>query len=309
MNQKAVKLIKFTSKLQFYYSNSHCSPSFFIKHNCKLCREKFKSRRELAQHMTIHDPELQFMCHICTMRFQTPYKLFKHTMSHTTGVITCPNCQIKLNNAEEMEQHDVAVHQWKPEQKADCPKCLIFFDSQHEFDEHYSDHDSDLKCKFECIPCRKGFQTRKTFKRHMDSHRPQEFMCTVCNTAFDSRLELRLHEKTHVLDAPHKCTKCTASFFKKCHLVYHCRESHKTLVKLNPASAERPYICFFCGDAFKKLSGLRMHCSSIHRQSYAYISKNLQSANSFDALAYSNQTLVLNAETRPVINTVTQVSK
>jgi KRAB domain-containing zinc finger protein len=249
-------------------------PRSLINHPCKICRDKFDTRLDLVNHMVVHDPNKQFQCSHCLKRFQTPHKLLKHGAEHFPHLAVCPICELKVESAEELELHDQAVHQLLVHDKPTCPKCLMCFDTNEEFQEHLPRHKYKVP-KFECLPCEKGFRALKTLKHHLQSHRPETFKCSQCKAHFESRVEYRLHAKAHISVAPYKCSKCEAAFYQKNHLIMHSREMHRNQVKLNPGGAERPFSCFLCGDNFKTKGGLRMHYSSIHRQNYDYIADNL----------------------------------
>ena len=67
------------------------------------------------------------------------------------------------------------------------------------------------------------------------------FECNICEKAFASRYELRIHMHTHKKERPFKCDKCEKAFTESRYL-----KSHKHL-----HDEERPFKCNKCPKAFK----------------------------------------------------------
>ncbi len=105
-------------------------PKTLIKHPCKICRDKFDTRlgSTRPQQTVPMFPLLE------ARHKHKPHKLLKHDAEHF------PNCELKVENAEELELHDQAVHQFLLHDKPICPKCLMCFDTNEEFQEHLPRH-------------------------------------------------------------------------------------------------------------------------------------------------------------------------
>ena len=54
-----------------------------IIYNCDVCKNKFRYKSLLTQHMLVHTGEKDFECHVCLKKFARKNHLKEHISTHT----------------------------------------------------------------------------------------------------------------------------------------------------------------------------------------------------------------------------------
>ena len=104
--------------------------------------------------------------------------------------------------------------------------------------------------KYECTVCQKAFYTLNNLKIHRKMHQEERpFSCDKCQATFKYKNSLDLHTKMHSDEKPWKCDVCGACFRHKNTLRNHAT-TH---------TAEKTFECNYCHMKFFQKQGLRAH--------------------------------------------------
>ena len=107
---------------------------------------------------------------------------------------------------------------------------------------------------FECKICEKAFASKYELRIHMDTHKKElPFQCDKCEKAFTESRYLKSHKHLHDEKRPFKCNQCPKAFKLSQHLKTHFRIH----------TGERPFKCNECPKAFTQSEDLKRH-SRIH---------------------------------------------
>ena len=103
---------------------------------------------------------------------------------------------------------------------------------------------------FECNICEKAFASSYELRIHMDTHKKDRpFKCDKCEKAFTVSSNLKSHKLTHTDERPFKCNKCPKAFSRSLHLKMHKRIH----------TGERPFKCDKCPQIFSQSQNLKRH--------------------------------------------------
>jgi KRAB domain-containing zinc finger protein len=163
--------------------------------HCPTCGKCIIDKKNLTDHMRIHDEARSFRCNVCNKGFRTKQCLRQHSFIHA---ITKPFT---------------------------CNYCGHGFTQKGFYLEHIRRH-TGMK-PFKCSVCSKAFVSKNLLRIHMFSHansRPHQ--CELCPKSFSENYQLTAHIRTHNDERPFKCTECDKAFFVKPKLIRHLNTVH-----------------------------------------------------------------------------------
>ncbi|CAH1175722.1 unnamed protein product [Phaedon cochleariae] len=237
---------------------------------------KKKQTEDIQNSQTVHQ--------ISNMEFEVKsdgmmVQKFDPIFGWDTYPFSCCDCQLVINNSEELKDHYGTVHNSSPRYAcAECPKvytkysvflahvrvhrprlklccdiCYKWFPTASEQDQHRSEHTDDKP--HSCTSCGKKFRMQSALLVHARSHLPAEiknqYQCDQCPKKFGTKPNLMAHKRIHTGIRDYTCDQCGKSFVQKGNLDNH----------LLTHTAARPFDCPACGKAFKTAMRLRKHAS------------------------------------------------
>ena len=295
------------------------------KHRCEFCGKLFLRKDNFTRHMQSHLNLREFKCTQCDRAFNSKPELRNHLKIHHAesvastqegkngtageeenikplGKHECELCGKRFTKKNNLTRH-VQSHMNLREFK--CTLCDKAFNTKPELKYHLKLHearrtgDTDFLNRHMCQHCGKGFSKNNNLTRHVQSHlNLREFQCTECDKRFNTKPELRSHQKIH--DAKregnidwlnrHMCQHCGKVFTKRNTLTRHvnshlnlrefqcaeCGKGFNTKIDLNShqkihasrraenTPGGKPYDCEICGKLFVKGYNLSKHKAS-HR--------------------------------------------
>ncbi|XP_059614513.1 zinc finger protein 425-like [Phlebotomus argentipes] len=219
-------------------------------HKCPICAKEFSC---LRQHMNTHSDERNFECAYCSSRFKTKKYLRTHITIHIEKPRPCLICKKMVKDSKRCR-----IHMWQKHKDSRkeffCGICAIMFTNQFHYDQHVAKHDS------QCKICNRTFTKKAQYLKHMaimhSSEKP--FSCDICQKSFKVKQWLRTHQKIHLSpnDTPVKCPYCSKSFRTSIRLHSHKSYAHRGL----PLTiTDPPFSCSVCKEDFALLDDLKKH--------------------------------------------------
>ena len=141
---------------------------------------------------------------------------------------TCAECDFKSHTLKNNLAHWSAEH---PEKfvfyKCDWKNCGFSSKKVVEIKKHRRKHLIDEKHLIKCNDCEKYYRPKYQETRHSLVHSSQnKFKCTICERAFNSSDNLKVHDRSHETEdqkISHSCTLCERKFTQKANLEAHMR--------------------------------------------------------------------------------------
>ncbi|XP_013176187.1 PREDICTED: zinc finger protein 62 homolog [Papilio xuthus] len=211
---------------------------------CLKCNKNKWHFNTFISHTKWHNPNLKFMCYICSCKFSCSRALNSHTrMVHGPKLkYVCPGCNADFASSEELQLHKETFY--RGIRFRTLPVELV------------SNHNS-----LSCDICKKSFKKKDTLYNHLYIHtdRKKEHICDICGKCFAYNNQLQTHLISHKDQRSHECDICKSSFKTLRHLKNH--------VAIH--SGEKPYKCDQCGKGFRLKKYLNSHFI-IHTNSLPY---------------------------------------
>lgn len=159
------------------------------------------------------------------------------------------------------------IHEAKPKACTHCSEKFLHMSSltrhmRRAHNENYVPKEERSKENVECPIC-KGVYLKTSLEMHIRNHSGQRpFTCLICNKAFTTKWNLKLHKWTHAArtSKPFKCDQCKGAFIRESDYVAHMN-SHKSV---------RPYTCNYCGAQFIRKYNCQRHVRE-HEKSKTFV--------------------------------------
>ncbi|XP_061894372.1 gastrula zinc finger protein XlCGF57.1-like [Entelurus aequoreus] len=229
---------------------------------CSVCVRSFSLKQYLARHMMIHTGENPFSCSVCNNRFRDKFKLMVHMRKHAaerqrlTSSSTTRDYGIHYDGSQASsgfaplsDMNDVMSRASDHDHSDNAREPLESKkDSKGDMRHHTDDN---LNCSF----CKKTFDKRWKWKRHMKCHTAKKpFSCPLCAKGFTQKSDMTIHMAVHTGEKPFSCAICAKSFAAKKYMAIHMR-TH---------TGERPYPCSCCAKRFTTKPQMDRHMMRIH---------------------------------------------
>jgi KRAB domain-containing zinc finger protein len=196
---------------------------------CEVCGKMFKSKRNLHDHMKIH--ERRYQCDMCGRHFALNTQLQDHRLSHINPeTFACKICAKVLCDKKGLAQHMNNIHpadgvRVKKEKK----------------------EAKQLEKVFQCTLCDYSSVCKGNLKKHCQRHEknemksrmnPNGLKCTICCGTFNTDLSLTTHyRKVHYAENM-KCEHCESVLKTKMGYWAHLRKVHNIEPEKRPKKAK-----------------------------------------------------------------------
>ncbi|XP_013096125.2 zinc finger protein 267-like [Biomphalaria glabrata] len=242
----------------------HLAFKFF----CSQCSFKTKRQSHFHLHMKCHrdGTERKYSCGHCEFVSISLPMLKRHELKHKQNLFRCEICGVYTTDSQKLlHRHMRLKHSTDQtlEEKLACQQCTFTCLRPEEMAQHQAGHDRLSQATNSCSMCEKNFRSRMHLQRHIrDVHGPEirPHLCDTCGKAFKRTDALQQHKLVHISKSarslPYKCSICDKGFRSQAHL-----KEHSSM-----HSSERPYLCQYCGAAFKTQPVQRKHIMTLHLQ-------------------------------------------
>ncbi|XP_035913186.1 zinc finger protein 2-like [Anopheles stephensi] len=241
-------------------------------YQCDKCFKSFTQKNSLSKHTLIHLRVKNFQCSLCPMKFVQKANLDAH-VKHRHPVLddpvlesryVCQKCPSAFKTSGRLQAHRARIHGemvmfdrcMKPTTSASNKPpndCTVSEDSADGSPSSGEDgnppqHDGEIVRKF--------IKSRRT--EHMKGRtEKRQYVCDVCEAAFEKSAYLSQHMISHTGIRPHRCNICNKTFSSK--------QSYSTHMRLH-AKTVRLFNCDKCEEAFNRCASLKRHQTMVHSE-------------------------------------------
>jgi RNase P subunit RPR2 len=263
--------------------------SLIDPYECSFCKERFRQRFTLFEHLKKHRTEKRqqhkkitsYPCSICNRDLASKFRLKSHLINshYKSSSYECHHCpQFRTLTKANLEEHLLMRH-FDIEQK--CTDCSIVLPNRRMFLKHIKQH--QLPNQLQCPGCKRCFATAQQYRFHVKTHKTV-ISCKQCDAAFHSVRSLDTHMQI-VHDWVFTCEVCKLPLANRQNYNIHLRVQHSIHVKPSckycaqefESTGEmmahqkseheyRNYICETCGKNFNTGHEMRSHVSSRHKK-------------------------------------------
>ncbi|XP_055371519.1 uncharacterized protein LOC129605651 [Condylostylus longicornis] len=158
---------------------------------CNQCNIEFAVKLEFDEHIKTHENEKEsarFYCEVCNKNFVSNKNLERHSKKHLK----------KKSDVKVLEVPEFVPSKLKMaiDRHYGCTSCSAKFSSPVQLKCHMKAHTGK---SFYCELCDRFFVNNRNLQRHLKLHseEKEEFKCSNCEKNFETKLKLKLHERTH----------------------------------------------------------------------------------------------------------------
>lgn len=158
---------------------------------CVPCNKVFKTKANLAAHMTIHQSKKNYICEICGRSFNRRDYLRVHLPTHTGAKrYACPHCDFRSAQKSSLTVH---LRRHTGERPYTCDVCGQKCVNSSNLLAHRRRHDG-IK-RFKCELCGKLFGYKLSLEEHMIATHGEmkNYVCPVCEAPYSRKRGLRRH--------------------------------------------------------------------------------------------------------------------
>ena len=163
---------------------------------CSECNEMKRTIKELnIHHRENHNSQL---CGICNRSFKITSSLTRHMYDHNKPKLNCDQCDYRCQFESELLTHKI-THRKNP--------------------------------SYQCMKanCGRWFRRNWDLTLHLQKHNSVRHECDYegCKFSTETKKQLKVHQKSHSDDCPHKCAICGKGFHYRSGLKRHRDKEHK----------------------------------------------------------------------------------
>ncbi|GBM49823.1 Zinc finger protein 208 [Araneus ventricosus] len=156
------ELLSVSNSSHAMFSEQNCKGKG--KHICATCKKRFKAKKSLEEHESVHSGEKPYKCDKCSRSFGFYGNFVRHSLMHGKPSFECEICNKKFQTKEYLKRHKL------------------------------SKHSNNFKCEI----CEKKLSTKLNLQNHYLTHTVEKpFTCDICNEIFARKSLLTQHEQTH----------------------------------------------------------------------------------------------------------------
>ena len=205
----------------------------------------------------MHSGERKYSCIQCNKSFQIASKLKNHIITHgTKRPFKCNQCDQSFKLSNSLKAHNL-VHTDRNFRKCKvCDKAL----TRKGLTGHMLIHSGvKLEKLYICDVCQKAFDSKYNLKVHMMDHSGERpLKCNQCLKAFKTPKALKSHMPVHCDDYPFKCATCDKSVKTNIQLKRHSFIHNKDMPHRS-TNRDEPNCCPNCWIVFKTARNLKNH--------------------------------------------------
>ncbi|CAL8143455.1 unnamed protein product [Orchesella dallaii] len=272
-----------------------CTALETVKVKCEICKKPLDAatsvnvmKRHIQSQHNVEgmDPTAISKCTIC----QAPFRLRQYLTMHMrlvhkqTPNYKCPHCgKANFRNHNAFLGHLRQVHKGKPSGLVgafECDICKDRFSNEPRLREHLRSHVDDDKLVFTCETCQKTFSKRVNLNNHVRNVHEQPkktWHCEKCAKVFKTKAKLDQHTSYTHTDPSQWKFGCPEEGCGK-----RCWSRQKLTEHIRTHTKERPFICDFCGEAYRFRQYLRTHLAKVHGETAAKTLPTQQYTKPFD---------------------------
>ena len=228
------------------------------KHECTICKDKFKNKRLLAKHTyDVHEGTKPFKCELCVYGCYKNFDLTKHIQAVHEGKkpFQCEFCEHATARKQRLKLHIQTVHEGK--KPFQCQLCGFATITKGLLNKHIEAVHEGKK-PFKCEVCEYTSAGRQTLNRHIQAvHEGKKpFQCELCGFASAEKRQIKRHiEAVHEGKKPFKCEICEHTSAGRQSLNRHIQAVHE---------GKKPFKCEICEYASATKQQLNQHIEAVH---------------------------------------------
>uniref|UniRef100_A0A8C6TVU4 C2H2-type domain-containing protein n=1 Tax=Neogobius melanostomus TaxID=47308 RepID=A0A8C6TVU4_9GOBI len=245
--------------------------------DCKLCGKQFHKKLSLSYHERTHSIKRRFRCSLCNRGFNQRETYDRHLRTHSTRTA------VQTEHLKEEESRENFTEQ----STFRCKYCGKYCTTKMNLSYHERTH--KIKRTFRCSICRRGFDSRQAYDRHIIIHSQTElqklegssdecsaqrslkpFSCRYCGKQVDTKLKLSYHERSHKVKRTFCCSVCNRGFNSKLVYEQHIRmhsdkpiktehQKEEAMDENSPQQIPESFSCKYCGKPCETKLSLSYH--------------------------------------------------
>ena len=132
---------------------------------CEVCKQTFKTKRNMRRHLVIHTCEKSYECDICGKAFRRKFDWKRHTRIHKgEKPYVCVICEKAFRSSGSLAEHN-RIH--TGEKPYECDICRMTFSYSSSLAVHKRVHTGEKP--YSCDVCQKSYTQSSALSKHNKS--------------------------------------------------------------------------------------------------------------------------------------------